>query len=145
MWETGERGLGIKTYAENLLLHEQYRCGYRAPATKTVKRTLMEDITISVHAAIAEAFRGIPEGKQERYRAVFARLFVEGAAIDQFVEEVMADLNGAAARGELTPVMLMHLIDESYEDLLSHQGADLAEAEGGESVPWDEVKRELGL
>ena len=51
----------------------------------------------------------------------------------------------AAARGELTPAMLMHLIDESYEDLLSHQGADLAEAEGGESVPWDEVKRELGL
>jgi len=112
---------------------------------KTVKRTPMEDITISVHSAIAEAFRGIPEGKRERYRAVFARLFVEGAAIDQFVEEVMADINGAAARGELTPAMLMHLIDESYEDLLSHQGADLAEAEGGESVPWDEVKRELGL
>ncbi|MCH8963205.1 MAG: hypothetical protein IH820_18295 [Bacteroidetes bacterium] len=57
----------------------------------------------------------------------------------------MADINGAAARGELTPAMLMHLIDEWYEDLLSHQGADLAEAEGGESVPWDEVKRELGL
>ena len=105
----------------------------------------MENITISVHAAIAKAFRGIPAGKQERYRAVFARLFIEGAAIDQFVEEVMVDINGVAQNGKLTPATLMHLIDESYEDLLSHQGADLAEAEGGESVPWDEVKRELGL
>ncbi len=130
---------------ENLLLYGRYSAWYSVLAMKTAEKPPMENITISVHAAIAEAFRGIAAGKREGYRAVFAQLFVEGAAIDQFVEEVMADINGAAARGELTPAMLMHLIDESYEDLLSHQGADLAEAEGGESVPWDEVKRELGL
>ena len=112
---------------------------------KTVERAPMEDITISMHAAIAEAFRGIPAGKQERYNRLFTTLLVEGASIEQFVEEVMAEINDYAHRGKLTPSALMHLLDEDYEDLLSHQGADLAEAEGGESIPWDEVKRELGL
>lgn len=105
----------------------------------------METITVSMHPELARAFRGIPAGKQERYRALFTTLFVEGATIDQFVEEVMEEINDYAQRGKLTPSALVHLLDESYEDLLSHQGADQAEAEGGENVPWGEVKRELGL
>ena len=105
----------------------------------------MENITISVHAAIAEAFRGIPAGKRERYNRLFTTLLVEGASVEQFVEEVMAEINDYAERGKLTPATLMHLLDEDYEDLLSHQGADLAEAEGGENIPLSEIKREFGL
>ena len=105
----------------------------------------MENITISVHGAIAEAFRGIPAGKQERYNRLFTTLLVEGASIEQFVEEVMAEINDYAQRGKLTPSVLMHLLDEDYEDLLSHQGADLAKEEGGESIPLSEIKREFGL
>ena len=98
-----------------------------------------------MHPELAGTFRGIPAGKQERYRALFTTLFVEGAAIDQFVEEVMEEINDYAQRGKLTPSALIHLLDESYEDLLSHQGADLAEAEGGESIPLSEIKKEFGL
>lgn len=105
----------------------------------------MGSITISVHAAIAEAFRGIPVGKRERYNRIFTTLLVEGASIEQFVEEVMAEINDYAQQRKLTPSALMHLLDEDYEDLLSHQGADLAEAEDGEHIPLSEIKRAFGL
>jgi hypothetical protein len=43
------------------------------------------------------------------------------------------------------PVEIEETIAETFEDLLDNDAADAALAEPSETVPWDAVKRELGL
>ena len=106
-----------------------------------------DKITISMHQGLSGSFRAIPRAKRERYQSLFTTLLVEGAAYEGFVEEVTEEIAAHARAGTLTAERLMTLIDEAYEDLQDQ--ATIAEVyeeiEREGTVPFDQVKRELGL